>query len=100
MSFTQLGWALKKNKFVLTMCEYTLRAFRLNEWCPVFGEHEVKMAASCNVGKDFYVHECFSPKLNLRSDINMKRVQSSGYSRSYLTDFYRGECRIEFKIHD
>lgn len=46
MSFTQLGWALKKNKFVLTMCEYTLRAFRLNEWCPVFGEHEVKMAAS------------------------------------------------------
>ena len=60
MSFTQLGWALKKNKFVLTMCEYTLRAFRLNEWCPVFGEHEVKMAASWNVGKDFYVHECFS----------------------------------------
>lgn len=58
------------------------------------------MAASCNVGKEFYVRECFSPKLNLRSDINMKRVQRSGYSRSYLTDFYRGEYRIELKIHD
>ena len=51
-----------------------------------------------NVVKDFCVYQCFSRKLNQPSDVKMKRDQSSGYLRSYLTDLSRWAEPLDYEV--